>query len=107
MPALRGQGNADDPATMYTVTHGERREQMPGEWNNEVVSAALVNEQWLGLLLRAVLNGWRIASCGRVVRFDHKQTDFSFEVERDITNGLPACPDAETYERIRKAVDGA
>lgn len=67
---------------------------------------------WHALLLKAVLKGWTIYEWEGGV--GHEKGDFLLQLHRPIiqywlrpdNSGLPACPDAETYERIRKAVEG-
>lgn len=79
---------------------------------------------WHALLLRAVLKGWRLESQYEDDGVDEIPTYCLFRYEdfederigiptesvswrvRDNSDLIPACPDAETFERIRKAVDG-
>lgn len=153
MPALRGQGNADDPATQYTVTHGHtpgpwkfHRHELPtpyfgdiegryptplgqmqqirtialitpnaGEDESDANAALIAAAPWHALLLRAVLKGWTIeddfdengSPIKMLCNFDMIGPDVGWDIPNLDASGLPACPDAETYERIRKAVDGA
>lgn len=151
MPALRGQGNADNPATQYTVTghtpgpwkssplgvitggqfsatsiatvpteawclsiFSAVQDQKPQElidWLNTVLDESKANAAliaaapWHALLLRAVLKGWTLDPAGLLWKGATLGCLVEFDLSVD-ANGLPACPDADTYERIRKQVEG-
>lgn len=81
--------------------------------NNIMANVAIFQTApWYALLLKAVLKEWTIYEWEGGV--GHTRGDFLLQLHRPIiqywlkpdANGLPACPDAETYERIRKAVEG-